>query len=503
MAAGLIRPTCAIGQNQPGALRNGTDEVEQLRLDLEKTRSQLAAAQRQIDELAARVNALQSKKDSDRDPQDSNASKSPSSAYESPADVARQGSQERNATPLPSDLTEAEKLLAARVEEQNQSKVESASKYRVKISGLILMNAFSTGGRVDQQELPNLALTKNGMDGSFGATLRQSILGLQVFGPEIGGARASGDVAIDFFGGFPREPFGTTAGIIRLRTAVGHLDWKNTSVNFGQDAPSFSPLSPTSFATLAEPAMSWAGNLWVWTPQANVEHRFTTTEDSYVSVSGGVMAPLTPDVPDSAVATSPGPGERSRRPAFATQVSLHSKLFGRDALFGIGGYTSHLVYDFRRETNGWAATTFWQLPVAHWLEFSGEGYRGKAVGGLGGSLWQDIVYNGDPTLPATEARFLNSLGGWTQLKFTASPRWELNTAVGQDNVLARDLEWAPNVRTEYGSPFSRNRIAFGNIVFRPKYNVLFSAEYRKIWTFREGQPSNTANQVNLAAGVSF
>jgi hypothetical protein len=373
----------------------------------------------------------------------------------------------------------------------------------VKLSGLILMNAFSTRGSVDNLDLPNLALPGTGFSGSFGATLRQTIVGLQVFGPEVAGARTSADLAVDFFGGFPLEPFGQTAGIVRLRTGGGHFDWKDTSINFGQEPLFFSPLSPTSFATLAEPALSWAGNLWVWTPQLNVEHRFQTSDKTFVSVGGGVLAPLTPDVPESGVAALPGPGETSRRPAFATQVSVRSKLYDHDALFGLGAYTNHLVYNFGRETNGWAVTSFWQVPVARWLELSGEGYRGKAVGGLGGGISQNVAYNGDPGLASTHARFLNSFGGWGQLKFRIHPKWELNAAVGQDNVLANDLQWAPVLRTEYTVPWARNRIGFGNVIYRPKSTILFSAEYRKIWTYQYTGASNTADQVNLAAGVSF
>jgi len=39
-------------------------------------------------------------------------------------------------------------LLAAKVEDQYQSKVESASKYRVRLSGIALMNLFSNQGAV-------------------------------------------------------------------------------------------------------------------------------------------------------------------------------------------------------------------------------------------------------------------------------------------------------------------------------------------------------------------
>ncbi|HET8668224.1 MAG TPA: hypothetical protein VFM10_09620, partial [Terriglobales bacterium] len=486
-------------QAQSGQKEGSDVQIAQLRSELQRARADLANAQRRMDELAARLDRLQNASSGNAG-NSKFQSTAPATEYESPADVTPNSQQEEAiGNSSTGDLTEAEKLLAARIEEQHQTKVESGSKYRVKLSGLMLMNAFSTRGTVDVADLPNLALNGKYDNGNFGATLRQTIFGLQLFGPEIAGARSSANVAVDFFGGFPEQPFGAASGVVRLRTASARLDWKTTSFTFGQEAPFFSPLSPTSFATVAEPAFSWAGNLWVWTPQAALEHRFVASDNTYVSVTGGVLAPVVELRSEDLLES----GQHSRRPAFASQVSLHSKLFGQDAIVGAGAYGSRLVYDFGRHTNSWAFTSFWQVPFSHRVELSGEAYRGKAVGGLGGGIAQSVVYNGDPATQFTQARFLNSLGGWTQLKFRVHPAWELNGAIGQDNVLARDLEWSPVVQSDYGVPISRNRAAFGNVIFRPRSNLLFSLEYRKLWTFQPHGVSNTADQVNVAAGVSF
>ena len=79
---------------------------------------------------------------------------------------------------------------------------------------------------------------------------------------------------MDFFGGLENTYYGVASGIARLRIARLRLDWKNTSIVGGLDTPLFSPLSPTSYLTVAEPALSAAGNMWTWTPQLRVEHRF-------------------------------------------------------------------------------------------------------------------------------------------------------------------------------------------------------------------------------------
>ena len=118
-------------------------------------------------------------------------------------------------------LAEDQQLLSAKVEDQYQTKVESGSKYRVRLSGLVLLNVFSTRGAVDNLDLPKMANAKapGESNGSFAATARQSLLSLDVHGPQWRGAKTSGDVTFDFFGGFPSNPEGVTAGLVRLRTA--------------------------------------------------------------------------------------------------------------------------------------------------------------------------------------------------------------------------------------------------------------------------------------------
>src|SRR4029077_13922903 len=73
-------------------------------------------------------------------------------------------------------LEESTQLLGSRINEQYQTKVETASKYRARLSGIVLMNAFRNVGASDNLDLPEYA--QPAMPGtsqtSFGATLRQT-----------------------------------------------------------------------------------------------------------------------------------------------------------------------------------------------------------------------------------------------------------------------------------------------------------------------------------------
>ncbi|PYV46446.1 MAG: hypothetical protein DMG94_09720 [Acidobacteria bacterium] len=136
-------------------------------------------------------------------------------------------------------LDETTQLLQSEIRTQYQTKVESASKYRLRLSGLVLLNLFSNRGYVDNLDFPSYAASANlyGTSQAFGATLRQSEFGLEVFGPELLGAKSSGEVQLDFGGGFPAGALdGVNSGLVRLRTASMRLDWAHTSLVAGQDS---------------------------------------------------------------------------------------------------------------------------------------------------------------------------------------------------------------------------------------------------------------------------
>src|SRR5437899_2911468 len=86
---------------------------------------------------------------------------------------------------------------------------------------------------------------------------------------------------------------GINSGLVRLRIASARLDWAHSSIVVGQDSLFTSPLSPTSFASLVIPSFGYSGNLWTWTPQVRVEHRFDLSDDQNVTVQGGILDNLT------------------------------------------------------------------------------------------------------------------------------------------------------------------------------------------------------------------
>ncbi len=425
---------------------------------------------------------------------------------EIPGNAVDESNQDEGAEQRLAKVEEEQQLLSEKINEQYQTKVESASKYRVKLSGIVLLNLFGNQGSVDNLDFPTTAMPRATLDsrGSFGGSLRQSQLGLEVFGPEFAGAKTSADVQFDFSGGFPGYSNGVTQGIMRLRTGTVRLDWKNTSIVAGQDSLFFAPLSPTSFVTLSTPALSYAGNLWAWTPQLRVEHRIEISEGSSVLVQGGVLDSLTGETPMLQYFRQPQAGERSRTPGTAARIAWTQNIFGRPFTLGVGGYYGRQKWGFQRKVYGWAGTTDWSLPLNRWLSLTGEFHRGRAIGGLGGGLGRSALWETPLSNPLTEVDGLDTLGGWTQLKLkpTEGP-FEFNAAFGQENPFAREVNGFSGGQISYFDTVVRNQSAFANVIYRPRSNLIFSIEYRHLRTFSLDHSSEIANHISTAMGIVF
>lgn len=407
--------------------------------------------------------------------------------------------------PLPervAALEETTQLLNSKLDDQYQSKIESASKYRVRLSGIVLLNLFSNRGQTDNIDFPSFVTGPN-QGGNFGATLRQSEIGLEAFGPTLAGAKISASLQADFAGGFPSTWNGVDSGVFRLRIARMRMDWGKTAIVVGQDDLFVSPLSPTSFASLAVPALNYAGNLWAWTPQVRIEHRFDLSDDNRITVQGGILDNLAAEFPSNSYFRAPGPGETSSQPAFGFRTAWTTRLLGRTATIGAAGYYSRQDWPFDHYSDGWSGMTDWEIPIVSRLSWSGEFYRGRSVGGIGGGISRSVVFDGNPTSLYTAVHGLDSVGGWSQLKFKATSRLEFNVAFGLDNPTSAEVRVASASQAYVGPLLVQNRGGLVNFIFRPRSNLLFSTEYRYLQSFPVSSTNNTADQFNVMMGVLF
>ena len=497
--------------SDPPAPESMAAAIRELQVEVHELRSAVAEMRAEAAQYRAETADLRHELEASRAPA---APGSASPSVPSPeGSAAAVSSQPASSSSTPATATEdrvvslenSSQLLANKIDEQYQTKVESASKYRVRLSGIVLLNLFSNRGSTDNQDFPAYAEAQPpySSEGNLGASLRQSEIGLEVFGPRVAGARTEGSLEADFGGGFPAISNGVNSGLFRLRTASVRMDWEHTSIVAGQDDLFLSPESPTSFASLAIPALSYAGNLWGWISQVRVEHRFEISDKQTVLIQGGILDNLAGEPPYGTYGRIPDAGESSGQPGYGGRVAWVSNFFGHPLSFGGAGYYGRQNWGFDREVNGWAGMMDWNIPLAPRVSLSGEFYRGLAVGGLGGGFGESVLWNGNPVDASTQIRGLDSIGGWSQLKFRANSKLEFNAAFGMDNAYASDLRLFPATTLYVDQTMARNQVELANFIFRPRSNLLFSSEYRHLKTFHISNTYYPASQINLMMGILF
>jgi hypothetical protein len=397
-------------------------------------------------------------------------------------------------------LQSDDEILQAEVKQHDQIKVETASKFPLRVSGLVLFSSFLNNGAVDNIDLPIVALPRMGTtNGSIAATLRQTVVGLDGRGPEIWGARSAADLHVDFFGGIPYTGYTSSAGTLRLRTAHVRLDWPNHSLVGAFDSPLIAPQKPTSYIGIGEPPLSWSGNLWVWSPQFQFMNQSRLGPGS-LHYDFALIDPPSPGTAAASGERQPDPSESSRQPGYESRVSYSIPLHDRPFTIGGAGYYSRQSYPHSRHVDAWAGAADWRLPFTQWLEVSGALYRGRALGGLGGGVFKDYVVDPDDYA----IRGLDTEGGWSQLKLRITRSIEGNVMIGEDAGFSSQLQYDTGAdATNAYSNLARNRTVIANLTYRPRSYFYITTEYRNIDSWPAVGHLNTAQSIGLGTGYSF
>jgi hypothetical protein len=369
----------------------------------------------------------------------------------------------------------------ARTAELDQKKVESAQKQPVQLTGMLLFNAFRNGANAGTAFSDPIDAGATAGSRTTGATLRQTVLGLKFFGPELpGGGQASGAVYMDFFSGslVPGN------NLFHLRLATLDLKWKNTTVTVGQDKPIVAPREPTSLAQVGVSPLSGAGNLWQWQPQARVEQRFSVGERSEIRAQGGVFE----SYEQANSVPAPFAGTLGLwRPAYEARVEYGYS--AGDARFEIAsGYHDGASRVAGQSASSRAVSLDGLARANSWLEFTGAWFRGQNLAGLG------TLRQGFTILPSGAVVPVHATGGWGQATLTATPRWSFHIFGGEEADRGRDLG---------GNGITGNFVYGGNTMWRLAPNVIASFELSQARTvyLLSGQRLN--NHYDLALAYLF
>ena len=370
-------------------------------------------------------------------------------------------------------------MLETKTADLDQSKVSASQRFPISLTGMLLFNAFLNGRSGGGAEYPVVA----GAAGAStdGATVRQTIIGLKFSGPDLpGGGKASGSIYMDFFGG-TSAPYNN---LFRIRTAALDLSWKNTTVTVGQDKPIISPREPTSFAQVGISPLTDAGNLWDWNPQVRVEQRFSFGENTGLKAQAGVYE-TTEDYGSALPAEYSYTLEHSR-PAYQGRFEF---FHGDDhRRFEVApGFSVSATRVAGQSVSSRIASIDWLVRPLPIIEFSGEAFNGRDVGGFGALPGFDILPSGS-LIP------VHSHGEWGQIALFPASRLSAHIYAGEQSNRPSNI-----------APYSvqRNFTYAGNIMYKIAPNVMAALEAAQTRTEYLGSLLRLNNHYDLALAYLF
>jgi hypothetical protein len=381
----------------------------------------------------------------------------------------------------PPTLEEKVDIQGQRIEEQAQTKVEASQRFPISVTGMALVNAFENSKQNGGADYPTAASAAPGTDRA-GATMRQTILGLEYHGPQtfLGGT-VHGSLFMDFYqGAAPLEEW------IRLRTGMIQVDWTASNIKVGVDKPIFSPRDPDSLAQVGVSPLTGAGNLWLWMPQLRLEHDFSIGESSGVRAQAGAVE--THETNPYVAASTPGKIEAVRPGLEGRVVAWHKLDDERRLEFGAGFHTSTTHADgFSIPSN--LVSLDWFFNPWRRLEFSGAFFSGQNVSNLGTGAVNQGYY-----VANNSAEAIDSQGGWGQFTIHTVRRLDVHLFTGQQDYRAGELRMAS---------VGRNLLYGGNFFFRVAPNVLIGPEITQTRTFYLGQGTRINNHYDMAFAYLF
>jgi hypothetical protein len=453
-------------------------ETAQAPADLAAILARLDKLERENRELAQEVKALRTRLDgtAEATAEGTAAIPLPDPPHGHPGSDGKPGSDPASGQPAaPQSLDDKVAIDQQRIEEMAQTKVEASEHFPIRLTGMALFNAFLDSRQSGSVQYPVVAA--NPGPGEAGATLRQTILGLDFRGPTtFWNGSIHGNVYMDFF---------ASGNVVHMRTGEIEIDWLTRSIMVGVEKPIFNPREPSSLAQVGVSPLTGAGNLWLWLPQVRLEQDFRFAENTGLRAQMGVIQ--TREAGPYAGSTFTGTVEAARPGLEGRYEFFHNLDNDRHLEIAAGFHTSTTrAAGFSIPSRLFSLD--WGIVPFRKLEFSGAFYEGQNVAPLGEGYAQGFgLYDG-------EAEAVHSRGGWGQLTLHVLPRVDVHLFSGEQNDNANNL-LAGNI--------ARNLLFGGNVFFRVAPNVLLGPEVTQLRTLYLAQGVRINNHYDLALAYLF
>lgn len=368
-----------------------------------------------------------------------------------------------------------------RTAEQAQTKVEAEHKFPIQLDGMLLFNAFANSQSYSTVE-PSTQYGFLTGPNKNGATLRQTILGLQFQGPKLpGDGHINGSVTMDFWAGYA-DP---QSNWLRLRRADISLDWKNRSFSFRQDKPLIAPYQPDSLAEVGIPPLAGAGNFWLWLPQVRYEERVGLGQSSGIR---GQIALIQTSETSAYVPPAYSSSLEASRPAVEGRLAFWHR-FDDTRRFEIApGFHVSTTHVAGTSVDSQIASLDWMIVPGTHFQLSGTAFQGQNVAGLG------ALGNGFTITGVGVAHPVKATGGWTQVAIPINNRLTFNLYSGLESDNAQSAQPLYVVR---------NLTYASNFMYHLGPNVVFSLEAAQARLRSYSGLDQKKNHYDLAIGYLF
>ncbi|MDY0150302.1 MAG: hypothetical protein RBT03_09500 [Kiritimatiellia bacterium] len=331
--------------------------------------------------------------------------------------------------------------------------------------------------------LPELDAQKDGQT-HLGA--RETRMGLNLFGPDVGDWKTTGKIEMDFYGSGNPNSYSP-----RIRLA--YLDLAHSSgfsIRAGQDWETFVEVVPriVNFAYLAD-----IGALGLRRPQARVTHVIAISDATKLVAKAAVAQTVGQDLDGGGF----DDGADAEWPTFQFKVALHQKLWTEKmARFAFSGHYGRETLDATvsnvvvgldvEDYDTWSAQGSVYLPLTKCLAVQGNLWTGENLDTYYGGIGQGV------NMALGEA--VAAIGGWAQVLY--DPTEQLCFGLGYSMDDPDDDDLSPGMR-------DKNQQVFVNAFYKLTAAVTVMAEYANMTTdYVDGDDARN-NRVQLAIRYAF
>ncbi len=303
------------------------------------------------------------------------------------------------------------------------------SKYKLNVYGYVKLDAATDTSRVNTGNFARWVESEstNVDDAETNINVNETRVGLDFSGPDIGKAKTTAKIEMDFAGG------GTdNKPVPMLRHGYMQIEWPDHDFALlaGQTWDVISPIFPTQINYAPS---WWCGNIGYRHPQVQVRKGFKLGNDTRLVFQGAMSRTM-----GASSVYSPGDtGEDSVVPTFQGRVGLTFPTWGKNkATLGVSGHWGRNEIDLNASGANVRATT-WSgnvdlyLPLGHTVVFKAEIFRGADVETFLGGIGQGINM--------TTFRPIATTGGWVTLGFGPFDKWRFHIGGAIDDPNDDDL----------------------------------------------------------------